>query len=269
MRQLLSRIRRRHLISRDGWSCVVALAGWWAVRTPHRWATSPRRPRRTGSSARTTARWRTCPSPTGRWTSGPGTASCGCTTSRARSPTPRRCCCSRAPSRHRRCGPTTCPSLLRLRSVYAVDLLGEPGLSVQQRPISTPRDHAQWLHDMLLALPEPQVHLVGLSIGGWTAMNLVVHRPEKLASVTLIEPVRVYAELSFGAIVRSVPGQRALAAEVVPGRLRELDGQRRAGRGRPGRPDDRGRHADLRQQEVRADPSHREAARRRAGSRPW
>jgi pimeloyl-ACP methyl ester carboxylesterase len=97
------------------------------------------------------------------------------------------------------------PSLLRLRSVYAVDLLGEPGMSVQQRPISNPRDHAQWLHDMLLALPEPQVHLVGLSIGGWTAMNLAVHRPQKLASVTLIEPVRVYAELSFGAIVRSIP----------------------------------------------------------------
>lgn len=96
------------------------------------------------------------------------------------------------------------PSLLRLRSVYAVDLLGEPGMSVQQRPIGSPRDHAQWLHDMLLALPEPQVHLVGLSIGGWTAMNLVVHRPEKLASVTLIEPVRVYADLSSGAIVRSI-----------------------------------------------------------------
>jgi pimeloyl-ACP methyl ester carboxylesterase len=97
------------------------------------------------------------------------------------------------------------PSLLRLRSAYAVDLLGEPGMSVQQRPISSPRDHAQWLHDMLLALPEPRVHLVGLSIGGWTAMNLVVHRPEKIASVTLIEPVRVYADLSPGAIVRSIP----------------------------------------------------------------
>src|SRR6185312_5043047 len=96
------------------------------------------------------------------------------------------------------------PSLLRLRSVYAVDLLGEPGMSVQQRPIGTPRDHAEWLHQMLLSLPEPQVHLVGLSIGGWTAMNLVAHRPEKLASVTLIEPVRVYADLSVGAVVRSI-----------------------------------------------------------------
>lgn len=96
------------------------------------------------------------------------------------------------------------PSLLGLRSVYTVDLLGEPGMSVQQRPISSPRDHAQWLHDMLRALPEPQVHMVGLSIGGWTAMNLVVRHPEKLASVTLIEPVRVYADLSFGAITRSI-----------------------------------------------------------------
>ena len=57
---------------------------------------------------------------------------------------------------------------------------------------------------MLVALPEPQLHLVGLSIGGWTAMNLVVHHPEKVAGVTLIEPVRVYAGLSTGAIVHSI-----------------------------------------------------------------
>lgn len=97
------------------------------------------------------------------------------------------------------------PSLLRLRGVYTVDLLGEPGMSVQQRPIGAPRDHAQWLHDVLLALPEPQVHLVGLSIGGWTAMNLVVQRPDRVASVTLVEPVRVFADLSTGAIIRSIP----------------------------------------------------------------
>ncbi|MDG4764652.1 alpha/beta hydrolase [Solwaraspora sp. WMMD406] len=97
------------------------------------------------------------------------------------------------------------PALLRLRSVYTIDLLGEPGMSVQQRPIDTPEDHAQWLHEVLVELPEPAVHLVGLSIGGWTATNLVVHQPEKIASVTLLDPVLVFADLSWQAILRSIP----------------------------------------------------------------
>lgn len=97
------------------------------------------------------------------------------------------------------------PVLLRIRSVYAIDLLGEPGLSIQQRPIDSPEDHAQWLHEVLRQLPEPRLHLVGLSIGGWTAVNLAVHRPEKVAGVTLLDPVLVFADLSLAAIIRSIP----------------------------------------------------------------
>lgn len=202
MRQLLSRIRRRHLVVTA--VLVVALAGWWAVRTP---------------------------SPVGYFTSAAAQDRFLRAYDRAMEdlPSPDRTLDVRtgygvvrlyhfagaqpeaAPllllPGTQSASPVwadNLPSLLRLRSVYVVDLLGEPGLSVQQRPIGSPRDHAQWLHDTVRALPEPQVHLVGLSIGGWTAMNLVVHRPEKLASVTLIEPVRVYADLSFGAIARSV-----------------------------------------------------------------
>jgi pimeloyl-ACP methyl ester carboxylesterase len=97
------------------------------------------------------------------------------------------------------------PSLLRIRSVYTVDLLGEPGMSVQTRPIDDPADHALWLHEVLSQLPEPRVYLLGLSIGGWTAANLALHRPEKVAGVVLIEPVLVFAGLSVGVIVRSIP----------------------------------------------------------------
>lgn len=97
------------------------------------------------------------------------------------------------------------PSLLRLRDVYTVDLLGEPGLSVQQRPISSDADHAQWLHEVLRALPEPAFYLFGLSIGGWTAMNLALHRPEKVAGLILLDPVLTFAGLSTGVILRSIP----------------------------------------------------------------
>ncbi len=97
------------------------------------------------------------------------------------------------------------PSLLRVRSVYTVDLLGEPGMSVQQRPIGSAHDHAQWLHEVLLSLPEPRIHLFGLSIGGWTAANLAVHRPDKVAGLILLEPAMVFADMSPQAVVRSIP----------------------------------------------------------------
>lgn len=97
------------------------------------------------------------------------------------------------------------PSLLRQRSAYVVDLLGEPGMSVQDRPFTGHADQAAWLHEVLAQLPEEQVHVVGHSIGGWTAMNLVVHQPEKVASLTLIEPVLVFADLTLEAVVRSIP----------------------------------------------------------------
>jgi pimeloyl-ACP methyl ester carboxylesterase len=97
------------------------------------------------------------------------------------------------------------PSLLKLRSVYTIDLLGEPGLSVQDRPITNDADQAQWLHEVLIQLPESQVHLVGLSIGGWTTANLLVNQPSKVTSATLLDPVYVFSGMSLEAILRSIP----------------------------------------------------------------
>lgn len=97
------------------------------------------------------------------------------------------------------------PSLLQVRSVYTIDLLGEPGLSVQDRPIDSDADQARWLGQALDQLPHDRVHLLGVSIGGWTAMNLAIHDPDGLASITVLDPVFVFADLSPEAIVRSIP----------------------------------------------------------------
>lgn len=95
--------------------------------------------------------------------------------------------------------------LLAQRAVYALDLLGEPGMSVQDRPIETHADQARWLHEVLVALPEKAFHLLGLSIGGWTAANLAVHEPEKIAGLILVEPVQTFAGLSTELMMRSIP----------------------------------------------------------------
>ncbi|CCQ17554.1 Alpha/beta hydrolase fold protein [Rhodococcus sp. AW25M09] len=97
------------------------------------------------------------------------------------------------------------PGLLTIGDVYTVDLLGEPGRSIQERPISSDEDQANWLDQMLAGLPADQVHLVGLSIGGWTATNLALHDSSHIASLTLIEPVEVFADIPWGTAIRALP----------------------------------------------------------------
>jgi pimeloyl-ACP methyl ester carboxylesterase len=96
-------------------------------------------------------------------------------------------------------------SLRTIGPLYLIDLLGEPGESVQSRPIDTDADQAAWLHQVLETLPEPEVHLVGYSIGGWTAANLAVHDSSRVASLTLIDPASTFADLPVELVVRSIP----------------------------------------------------------------
>ena len=97
------------------------------------------------------------------------------------------------------------PGLLRLGDVYTIDLLGEPGMSVQDRPIETDDDKAGWLDQTLAGLPADTFHVIGLSIGGWTAANLTLRQPRHVASLTMIEPVQVFGDIPLGTVVRSIP----------------------------------------------------------------
>ena len=67
---------------------------------------------------------------------------------------------------------TNLPALLQRRTVYSIDLLGEAGMSVQDKPIRDADDQTHWLDDALAGLGLGQAHLLGVSIGGWTAVNL-------------------------------------------------------------------------------------------------
>ncbi|ANS63290.1 hypothetical protein SLINC_1066 [Streptomyces lincolnensis] len=80
------------------------------------------------------------------------------------------------------------PDLSAERPVYAIDTLGDPGRSVQRKPIHQPERAAQWLDETLDALGLDRVHLVGASYGGWLALNQAHLRPGRLASVTLLDP---------------------------------------------------------------------------------
>jgi pimeloyl-ACP methyl ester carboxylesterase len=80
------------------------------------------------------------------------------------------------------------PDLSADRPVYALDTPGDPGRSVQRAPLHQPEHAAQWLEETLTGLGLDRVHLVGTSYGGWLALNQAHRRPDRLASVTLLDP---------------------------------------------------------------------------------
>lgn len=86
--------------------------------------------------------------------------------------------------------------LSREHAVYAVDTVGEPGLSVQTAPIADGRDLAGWLDQTLSGLELAGAHIVGASYGGWVALNHQIHHPGRAGGLTLVDPAG-FAEVGF------------------------------------------------------------------------
>lgn len=97
------------------------------------------------------------------------------------------------------------PSLREMGDVYALDLLGEPGKSIQEKPIESEADQAAWLDQTLADLPEDRFHVVGLSIGGWSAVNLALHTTEHVFALTLLDPPFVFSDIPVGTVLRTIP----------------------------------------------------------------
>jgi pimeloyl-ACP methyl ester carboxylesterase len=86
-------------------------------------------------------------------------------------------------------------SLIGRRTIYCLDLLGEAGMSVQTCPLTGPEDQAVWVDEALAGLGLDRAHLMGVSIGGWTVTNCAVHRPDRVASLTLLDPAMTFARI--------------------------------------------------------------------------
>lgn len=72
--------------------------------------------------------------------------------------------------------------------LYAVDLIGEPGLSAPSRPPLDSPEYGQWLDEVLDALGLGTVAIVAESLGGWLAVHYASTRPERVTRLALLCP---------------------------------------------------------------------------------
>jgi len=109
------------------------------------------------------------------------------------------------------CGPKDAPPVLALQGsggnaamwlpeiaelaqhlrVYAVDVIGEPGLSAPSRPSFASEAYALWLDDVLRGLALTRVALLGVSMGGWLALDYATRRPQRVTCLALLSPAGV------------------------------------------------------------------------------
>jgi pimeloyl-ACP methyl ester carboxylesterase len=94
--------------------------------------------------------------------------------------------------------------LCRDRVVYALDTIGTAGRSVQTAPLTEESDFATWVGEVLDELGLDRVHLVGYSHGAWHAGLVALHAPERLASVTLVEPGGVFDKPSWSVLFKMI-----------------------------------------------------------------
>ncbi|MFY7068221.1 alpha/beta fold hydrolase [Nocardiopsis changdeensis] len=109
------------------------------------------------------------------------------------------------------------PTWSRHLRMYAVDLVGEPGLSAPARPALGSDAVALWLDDVMDGLGLSRAAFVGMSLGGWAALDHAVRRPGRVERLALVCP---------GGIGRQTPLRLAPALAWTPfgrwGRLRSV-----------------------------------------------
>lgn len=79
------------------------------------------------------------------------------------------------------------------RRVVVFDAVGDAGLSQQTVPITSMADQATWIAEAIDQVTSGSAHIVGHSFGGATAVAYARAHPDRIASLTLLEPAFILA----------------------------------------------------------------------------
>ena len=106
---------------------------------------------------------------------------------------------------------------------YVVDMIGEAGFSAPSRPPLNSDAHALWLDDVMAGLGLDKAPFVGVSLGGWLALDYANRRPRAVERLALLAPAGIGRQKNF--LLKSLPllvlgpwGRRRVR-EMVFGRL--------------------------------------------------
>lgn len=72
--------------------------------------------------------------------------------------------------------------------VCSIDMIGEPGLSAPARPSLASDAYAVWLDEVLNYLSIRRASIVGISLGGWLALDYAIRRPERVEKIAVLCP---------------------------------------------------------------------------------
>ena len=117
------------------------------------------------------------------------------------------------------------PDFCKNRTVYALDTMGDAGLSEQEHPIRTVSDQAKWIAETIEELNLPQVYITGHSFGGWLSANFASFYPHKVASLILIEAIFTFQMVKLSTVFKAIPyTMRFLPKKWRQALLREISG---------------------------------------------
>lgn len=81
---------------------------------------------------------------------------------------------------------------------YAVDNIYDYGRSVYTRPLKRQEDFVSWLNELFTSLAlGDQIHLMGMSYGGWLTSRYALRFPNRLRKIVLLAPPATVLPMRF------------------------------------------------------------------------
>lgn len=85
--------------------------------------------------------------------------------------------------------------------VYAIDIIGEPGKSLQSRLLRDREDCANWMGEVMQGLGLKRTSIAGSSYGGWHTLNFSLFFPDRVNKIVALAPVASILPYSWSVLL--------------------------------------------------------------------